>query len=74
MKQFIKFGTVGVINTLIAYFLNIATLYILRNQGLAFDYVIVNYVAFLLVYYGAFIGIIVWFLIQNKDGSRLSMF
>ena len=46
MKQFIKFGIVGVTNTLISYFLNIATLYMLRNQGLVFDYVIANCVAF----------------------------
>lgn len=46
MKQFIKFGMVGVTNTLLSYFLNIGTLYLLRDSGLAYDYVIANIVAF----------------------------
>lgn len=48
MKQFIKFGMVGVTNTLLSYFLNIATLYLLRDKGLSYDYMIANIVAFLI--------------------------
>ena len=48
MKQFIKFGMVGVTNTLLSYFLNIATLYLLRDKGLSYDYMIANVVAFLI--------------------------
>ena len=48
MKQFIKFGMVGVTNTLLSYFLNIATLYLLKDKGLSYDYMIANVVAFLI--------------------------
>lgn len=46
--QFIKFGIVGLSNTIIAYVLNILTLLILRPFVLNWDYVIANIVAFVL--------------------------
>lgn len=46
MKQFIKFGMVGVTNTLLSYFLNIGVLYLLKDAALSYDYVIANVVAF----------------------------
>jgi len=48
MKQFIKFGMVGVTNTLLSYGINIAVLYLLKEYGLHYDYVIANVVAFLI--------------------------
>lgn len=48
MKQFIKFGMVGVTNTLLSYGINVGVLYLLRDKALAYDYVIANIVAFLL--------------------------
>lgn len=48
LLQFIKFGIVGVSNTLIAYCLNITVLLLLRPYNLSWDYVVGNIVAFLL--------------------------
>ena len=48
MKQFIKFGLVGVTNTMISYIINIAVLYLLKDKALSCDYIIANVVAFLL--------------------------
>jgi len=46
--QFIKFGLVGVSNTVIAYIINILVLLSLKKAGLSFDYIIANLVAFIL--------------------------
>ena len=48
MKQFIKFGMVGVTNTLLSYFLNVGVLYLLKDAVLSYDYVIANVVSFLI--------------------------
>lgn len=46
--QFIKFGVVGVSNTLISYVLNILVLFILAPLQIAWDYVLGNLVSFFL--------------------------
>lgn len=46
--QFIKFGIVGVSNTLVSYLLNLLCLLLLDKYGVAYDYVIANTVAFVL--------------------------
>lgn len=46
--QFIKFGIVGVSNTLVSYLLNVGVLFILRDAHLESDYMIANTVAFVL--------------------------
>lgn len=46
--QFVKFGLVGLTNTIVSYLINIAVLFMLRNAGISFDYVIANLVAFFL--------------------------
>lgn len=46
--QFIKFGIVGVSNTLVSYLLNLLCLVVLDKYDVAYDYVIANTVAFVL--------------------------
>lgn len=46
--QFIKFGIVGVSNTLVSYLLNLLCLLLLDKYDVAYDYVIANTVAFVL--------------------------
>ena len=46
--QFIKFGIVGVSNTLVSYLLNLLCLFVLDKYEVAYDYVIANTVAFVL--------------------------
>ena len=48
LTQFIKFGIVGVTNTLISYLLNVLTLKLLEGYNLSWDYVAGNLVAFFL--------------------------
>ena len=48
MKQFIKFGIVGVSNTVISYLLNVLVLYALASFNLSWDWLAGNIVAFLL--------------------------
>ena len=46
--QFIKFGIVGVSNTLVSYLLNLLCLFLLDKYDVAYDCVIANTVAFVL--------------------------
>ena len=46
--QFIKFGIVGVSNTLVSYLLNLLCLFVLDKYDVTYDYVIANTVAFVL--------------------------
>ena len=48
LVQFIKFGIVGVSNTLVSYLLNLLCLVLLDKYDVAYDYVIANTVAFVL--------------------------
>lgn len=48
LVQFIKFGIVGVSNTLISYVLNIIVLLLMRPLAVDWDFVVGNAVAFLL--------------------------
>ena len=48
LVQFIKFGIVGVSNTLVSYLLNLLCLVVLDKYDVAYDYVIANTVAFVL--------------------------
>ena len=47
LLQFIKFGIVGVSNTLVSYLLNLLCLFVLDKYDVAYDYVIANTIAFL---------------------------
>ena len=48
--QFIKFGIVGVTNTVVSYVINVATLFLLGHAHIfqRWDYIIANTVAFIL--------------------------
>jgi len=46
--QFIKFGLVGVTNTVLAYAINVLVLLALKNAKLPYDYIIGNLVSFFL--------------------------
>ncbi len=46
LVQFIKFGLVGVSNTLISYLLNISALLLLKRYNLRWDYIAANLFAF----------------------------
>lgn len=48
LLQFIKFGIVGVSNTLISYGLNVLVLLVLRPVQVTWDFVLANIVSFLL--------------------------
>ena len=48
LLQFIKFGIVGVSNTAIGYFLNVAVLFILKPYDLSWDFYVANVVSFFL--------------------------
>ena len=48
LVQFIKFGIVGVSNTLVSYLLNLLCLVVLDKYDVTYDYVIANTVAFVL--------------------------
>ncbi len=70
--QFVKFCLVGVSNTLVSYLLNIAVLFLLKDAGLSFDYVIANVVAFILSVLWSFF----WnnrFVFTKEDGEKRSV-
>lgn len=46
--QFIKFGLVGISNTVVAYLINVLVLLLLREASITFDYIMANIVSFLL--------------------------
>lgn len=48
LVQFIKFGIVGVSNTLVSYLLNLLCLFMLDKYDVSYDYLIANTVAFIL--------------------------
>ncbi|MCR4587354.1 MAG: GtrA family protein [Lachnospiraceae bacterium] len=70
--QFVKFCLVGVSNTIVSYLLNIAVLFLLKNAGLSFDYVIANIVAFVLSVLWSFF----WnnrFVFTKEEGEKRSV-
>ena len=48
LLQFIRFGIVGISNTVIGYLLNIGTLFLLKPLNISWDYYIGNVVSFVL--------------------------
>jgi putative flippase GtrA len=54
LAQFIKFCIVGVSNTVVAYFLNIGILFLLRDAEWRWDYIFANVTSFTLSIFWAF--------------------
>ena len=52
--QFVKFGIVGVSNTLLSYLINIITLLCLASLNVSWDYFVANIVAFVLSVFWSF--------------------
>ena len=46
--QFIKFGMVGITNTLLSYVINVAVLFILKDKNVSWDFVAGNVVSFII--------------------------
>lgn len=70
--QFVKFGVIGVTNTLVSYCIHIAVLFLLKPYSLAWDYVAANLIAFLLSVLWSFF----WnnrFVFSKKDGQKRNL-
>lgn len=67
--QFIKFGLVGVTNTIISYLVNVIVLFVLKAADIRIDYIIANIAAFLVGTLWAFI-FNRKFVFEQKDESR----
>lgn len=72
--QFIKFGIVGVSNTLVSYLLNIGVLFLLHGFHCSGDYVIANIVAFVLSVLWSFYWNEKFVFTENQDEYKSSTF
>lgn len=54
LKKFIKFGLVGISNTILSYAINMLALYLLKSYNLSWDYILANIVAYFLSVLWAF--------------------
>ena len=70
LVQFIKFGIVGVSNTLVSYVLNLLCLFVLDKYDVAYDYVIANTVAFILSVLWSFYWNERFVFTEKHDGYR----
>lgn len=70
--QFIKFGIVGVTNTVVSYVINVATLFLLGHAHIfqRWDYIIANTVAFILSVLWSFTGTTSWYLTWREPPGR----
>ena len=48
INQFIKFGVVGVSNTIVSYLINVFVLFIMKPMNVEWDFVVGNMIAFIL--------------------------
>ena len=74
LVQFIKFGIVGVSNTLVSYLLNLLCLFVLDKYDVAYDYVIANTVAFVLSVLWSFYWNERFVFTEKHDGYRTNRF
>lgn len=68
--QFIKFGLVGVSNTIVGYVLNLLCLFLLSRYGVCYDYIIANTVSFVLSVLWSFYWNDRFVFIENKENYR----
>ena len=69
LTQFIKFGIVGVSNTVVSYVTNILVLFVMKPVNVSWDYFVGNIVAFLLSVLWSFY----WnnkFVFKKEDGEK----
>ena len=71
LVQFIKFGLVGLSNTLIAYILNVLVLLALRNADVQWDYIAGNTISFVLSVLWSFFWNNKYVFTQNKGTTRV---
>ena len=72
LVQFVKFGIVGLSNTIISYALNVLVLLALRPYGLSWDYIAGNVVSFILSVLWSFY----WnnkYVFSVKDGQKRNL-
>lgn len=72
LVQFVKFGIVGVSNTVVGYLVNVVTILILRHYGVSWDYFAGNMSAFILGVLWSFY----WnnrFVFKLKDGEKRNL-
>ena len=70
--QFVKFGIVGVSNTLLSYFINIGVLLVLAPQHVSWDYFAGNIISFILSVLWSFY----WnnkYVFKQKDGQKRNL-
>ena len=73
LLQFMKFGLIGVSNTVVSYLLNVAVLMALAPMKVSWDFIVGNIVAFVLSVLWSFY----WnsrFVFTVKDGKKRSAF
>lgn len=68
--QFIKFGLVGVSNTIVGYVLNLLCLLLLSRHAVCYDYIIANTVSFVLGVLWSFYWNERFVFIENKENYR----
>ena len=68
LRQFMRFGLVGVSNTVVGYLLNIGTLFLLRPLYVSWDYIAGNLVSFVLGVLWVFGGNYVFVFKMEKSG------
>ncbi|MBQ8108880.1 MAG: GtrA family protein [Clostridia bacterium] len=72
LVQFVKFGVVGLTNTLISYGLNVLVLLVLKPYNLSWDYIAGNVIAFILSVLWSFY----WnnkFVFTARDGQKRNL-
>ena len=69
--QFVAFGIVGVINTILSYLINIGVLLILKPYGVSWDYVAGNITAFVITVFISFL-LNGTFVFKKEEGQKRS--
>lgn len=71
--QFVKFGLVGVTNTVISYLINVGILFFLKPYNLSWDFIAANIVAFILSVLWSFMLNSI-FVFKKEEGQKRNPF